>query len=274
MSAAEAEPACRLRSRILAEDRPVFGAWLGVPSRELLDGFAASALDYIGIDCQHGTLSENEAARLMTSAGPAAPARLVRVSANRPELIGKVLDGGADGVIVPTVNSAWEARDAVLAGQYPPDGLRSYGVMARYLPRDPSALQSRTLILPMIETVAGLEAVTEILAVSGVDGVYVGPADLGISLGLGHSQFPAGPELESALRSVVDAGRSAGKIVGIHAGSELYAPRYTELGFRLLTLGTHQSFISAGVDSALGVAGAEAGVRDNGPRDRRGDSPY
>ncbi|MFJ9565147.1 HpcH/HpaI aldolase/citrate lyase family protein [Streptomyces fuscichromogenes] len=252
-------PAARLRSRVLSEDRAVFGGWLSVSSPHFLDALSASSLDYVGIDCQHGLVSEADAARLIAGSPPTTAARLVRVPANRPEAIGRVLDGGADGVIVPTVNSSREARAAVTAARFPPDGERSYGPMARFLPRDPDELGRRALVLPMIETSAGLNSVVEILAVPGVDGVYVGPADLGISLGLGPGQFPARPELEPALRTVVEAGRATGKIVGIHAGSEHFAERYVGLGFRLLTLGVETSFVTSGVERALERAGAVAG---------------
>jgi len=246
----------RLRDRIVNSDEAVFGAWLGFASGEMLGALCASSIDYVGIDCQHGLVTETDVARLIVAAGPVRPARIVRVGANRPELIGKALDGGADGVIVPSVNSAEEARAAAAATSFPPDGVRSYGVMAAFVPRDPALIQRRALVLPMIETRAGLAAVEEILAVPGVDGVYVGPADLGIALGLGHAQFPAGPGLEASLEVVVAAARGAGKFAGIHAGGELFAAGYVEQGFRLITLGSERSFVSTGVDRALMVARA------------------
>jgi 2-keto-3-deoxy-L-rhamnonate aldolase RhmA len=110
----------------------------------------------------------------------------------------------------------------------------------------------------MIETAAGLQAVEAILAVDGIDGVYVGPADLGLSLGLGHAQFPATAELEPALGRVVAAAGQAGKVPGIHAASEHFAPRYVQMGFRLLSLGGLGSFVSTGVVAALRRAGGTA----------------
>jgi 2-dehydro-3-deoxyglucarate aldolase len=251
-------PAERLRERALAIGQPALGAWLTVPSVPFLAALCASSLDYVGIDCQHTVISEADAARLLWAPVQPGAGRLVRVSANRPELIGKALDGGADGIIIPTVGSAEEARAIVAAAQYPPGGVRSYGPIAGFLPRDPEVLARRALLLPMIETQAGLTAVREILAVPGIDGVYVGPADLGLSLGLGTSQFPASPELEPALRAVADAARSAGKIAGIHAISERFVERYTMLGFGLMTLGTESSFVAAGVDRVLELAGRVA----------------
>jgi 2-dehydro-3-deoxyglucarate aldolase len=143
----------------------------------------------------------------------------------------------------------------VAATRFPPDGVRSYGPIARFLPRDPATLAGRALLLPMIETASGLAAVEKILAVPGIDGVYVGPADLGISLGLGPAQFPASTELEPALGTLAKAARSAGKIAGIHAGSEHFVERYAQLGFRLMTMGTESSLVASGVNQALQVTG-------------------
>ena len=247
-----------LRERVLSEDCSVFGAWVSDPSFALLEAFSGSALDYIGIDCQHGISTEADVARLLASTESTGPPRIVRVSANRIELIGRALDGGADGVIIPTVDSATEAAEAVRAVRFPPHGVRSYGPTARFLPREPAALEQRALVLPMIETRAGVDAVEEIMAVPGVDGVYVGPADLGLSLGFDHRQFPVHEALEPVLHRIAEAARAAEKIAGIHAGSERFAARYVEIGFRLLTLGAPASFMVAGAKQVLESIGGSA----------------
>jgi 2-dehydro-3-deoxyglucarate aldolase len=244
-------PAERLRERALSGDKPALGGWLSVPSVHFLKAMSASALDYVGIDCQHSVISEAEAAQLLGAAGRPRSGRLIRVSANRHDLIGRALDGGADGIIVPTVDNAADARAAVAATRYPPDGVRSYGPFTEFLPRDPGDLVRHVLVLAMIETVDGLASVEEILAVPGIDGVYVGPADLGLALGHGVGQFPVRPELEPALRAIAKAGQSAGKVVGIHAGSEEFVERYTGLGFGLQTLGIERSFVAEGVNRVL-----------------------
>ena len=271
----EPSPGARLRARVVDADEPVYGAWLTAASPELLDALAASEIDYVGIDCQHGMATEAEAAS-MIAAGPATASRLVRVSANRTDLIGKVADGGADGIIIPTVNSAAEARHAVEAVRFPPEGVRSFGAMAKFLPREPARMQLHALVLPMIETLAGLDAVEDILAVPGVDGIYVGPADLGIALGLGPRQFPPSAQLLEPLQRIVTAGRAAGKIVGVHAGSELFAAQYTLLGFRLITLGIERSFVQTGVTSVLAKARGSAAAGADGASNgvHAATSPY
>jgi 2-keto-3-deoxy-L-rhamnonate aldolase RhmA len=257
----------RLRERALSEDSAVFGAWMTVPSQIVLEGFSRSAIDYVGIDCQHGRTAEWEILDLLAKTGGSGAPKIVRVSANRCELVGKVLDGGADGVIIPGIDSAGDAEDVVRAVRYPPDGIRSYGPTARFLPREPTDLAQRVLVLPMIETAAGLEAVEEIVAVDGVDGVYVGPADLGLALGLGWRQFPASEELLGALDLIATAARAAGKIAGIHAGGHEFVAPYLGLGYRLLTLQAEAAFLRAGVDRVLekmALAGAES-TADSSP---------
>lgn len=241
----------RLRKLATGEMSLALGGWLTVCSGDYLAALSTSSLSYVGIDCQHGLSSEADVVRMLVSAGPSPVSRIVRVSANRPELIQRVIDAGADGVIIPSVNNADEAREAVSAVEYPPAGVRSYGPMARYVSREPSALSRRVLLLAMIETQAGLTAVEDILAVPGIDGVYVGPADLGLSLGFGHQQFPATADLNEPLTKIAAAARSASKIAGLHAGSEVFVERYRAIGFTLLTMGIESSFVIAGVERAL-----------------------
>ncbi|KAA1176980.1 2-dehydro-3-deoxyglucarate aldolase [Rhizobium tropici] len=257
----------KLRSLATAESPRALGGWLTVASSEYLAALSASSLDYIGIDCQHGLSSEADVARMLVEAGPSPVPLLVRVSANRTELIQRVIDAGADGVIIPLVNDAEEARSAVSAVKFPPEGVRSYGPVARHIPREPAELARRVLVLAMIESEAGVKNVNEILAVPGIDGVYVGPADLGLSLGLGHQQFPTTPQLSDALKTIAAAAHGASKIAGLHSGSEFFVEMYRSLGFTLLTMGIHSSFVLAGVERAL--------ERVNAPKNiLSGTSPY
>jgi len=228
-------------------DTPIFGAWLTVNSPSLLELLATSELGYVGIDCQHGMISERDAAAMLVRSAPAGAGRLVRVSRNDPAHIGVVLDAGADGVIVPTVNSAAEARAMVTAARFPPLGQRSFGPTASYLPHDPGQLDNRALVLPMIETAEGVGNLGEILAVDGVDGVYVGPADLGLALGHGSAQFPPTAELRQVMVDIAAAAAAAGKVAGAHAGSEHFAQIYRQLGFGMITLGTQSAFLTAGI---------------------------
>ncbi|WP_081665423.1 aldolase/citrate lyase family protein [Mycobacterium sp. UM_CSW] len=262
MDAAVRCPRERIRERF-ARGEPSFGSWLTLGSPDLLEALTQTPFDYVGIDCQHGAISESDIPGLLGR--PTEMPRFVRVSANNPALIGKVLDSGADGIIVPMVNSAAEATAAVAAATYPSEGgNRSYGPIAAYLPREPEGLAERSMILAMVETVDGAKNVDEILGVPGIDGIYIGPADLGIALGLGHRQFPPSEELCEVLTTFVTAANNAGKIPAVHAALGLAAPRFLELGFMFMTLGTERLLLALGaaaeLERARGVTAPAAAV--------------
>lgn len=235
-----------------------FGVWLTRPTRHLIDVVTAAGVDYIGIDCQHGAVGEESLPELL--AVPCAIPRIVRVADASGPRIARALDSGADGIIVPMVNSAADAAAVVAAVRFPPHGIRSYGPLAPYLSRDPAILDSVPLVLAMIETRSGVADAAAILDIDGIDGIYIGPADLGISLGHGPGQFPPGGELRPVLADLVEAAVSRGKIAGVHAAAGAVAPAFLELGFDLLTLGNDDALVRSGVAAELAHAGREQGA--------------
>src|ERR1700722_1957446 len=164
--------------------RAAIGGWITSDSLHLIELYDRAGYDYVGIDCQHTPVNESAAALMLQRSAGRRSAIVVRVSKNDPSLIGRLADAGADGVIVPMVSSPDEARSAVAACRYPPHGVRSFGPMRAELGLDLKELEGRVSLLVMIETAEGLEQVNEIAAVPGVAGIYVGPADLSICLGV------------------------------------------------------------------------------------------
>ncbi|ABH00475.1 probable 2-dehydro-3-deoxyglucarate aldolase (plasmid) [Rhodococcus jostii RHA1] len=235
-----------------------FGVWLTRPSRHLIDVVAGAGVDYIGIDCQHGAVGEESLPELL--AGTCAVPRIVRVADASVPRIARALDSGADGIIVPMVDSATDATAAVAAVRFPPHGIRSYGPLAPHLSRDPASLGSVPLVLAMIETRSGVADAAAILDVDGIDGIYIGPADLGISLGHGPGQFPPSGELRPMLAEIAEAATSRGKVAGVHAAAGAIAPAFLDLGFDLLTLGTEDALVRGGIAAELAQAGREQGV--------------
>ena len=174
--------------------------------------FGRLGYDYVGIDTQHSAVSEAQAAVLVRRLVAAPFGVIVRVSKNDPALIGRLLDAGADGIIVPMVSTAEEARAAVSACRYPPDGVRSFGPFRGDLGLDLAALQQRVSLFVMIETSQGLDNVRDICAVPGIEGVYIGPADLSIGLGLD-------PMLAFSTDQLKRAGRAdQGGLRGVRSG--------------------------------------------------------
>jgi hypothetical protein len=140
------------------------------------DLYRRAEYDYVGIDCQHAVLSEAQVAATIVKVAPGGPAIVVRVSKNDPALIGKLCDAGADGIIVPMVNTAEEAAAAVAATHYPPRGVRSFGPHGRGLRGlSLTELGERVSVFAMVETSDGLKNVEEIAVVAGLARSRPGP---------------------------------------------------------------------------------------------------
>lgn len=190
------------------------GLWTTFLGAYGLEVAASSGANWIGIDLQHGDLDVGDVPTLLRVAERANLPVLTRVPSHDTALIGRVLDAGVSGVIVPMVNSAEESAALVSACRTPPHGSRSTGGCRQSLGLAGGLFPQ--LLLPMVETAAGLQNAAEILEVQGVDGVFVGPYDLSISAGFSG---PSAPQTISALCDVIHLARQAGKLVGFMAGT-------------------------------------------------------
>lgn len=170
--------------------------------------------DWIGLDLQHGDLDVSHVAGLLRVTERRGIPVLARMPGHDRSAIGRVVDSGVDGVIVPSVESPEQARALVDAIRLPPSGTRSTGAA-----RSSFGVTSGTepLLLPMVETRAGRDHAAAIAGIEGVDGIFVGPYDLNVSLGVSS---PSSPEGVAAVRSVIEVGRAAGVVVGMYAGSD------------------------------------------------------
>ena len=169
----------------LASRQHVWGGWVVGPTAIGPEEFARAGYDYVGFDTQHGYLDDADVAQLLRRLEHVPIATAVRLPSTDPAPIGRVLDAGADAVIIAMVESPDQAAEAVAATRYAPSGVRSFGPLRASLGYDTAALESRVSVFAMIETARGLSALDEICAVPGLSGIYVGPADLAISRGIG-----------------------------------------------------------------------------------------
>jgi 4-hydroxy-2-oxoheptanedioate aldolase len=220
---------------------------------------AAAGLDWVCIDQQHGWNAGQDCTDLVAAVRAAGAHALVRVSWNRPEEIGRALDGGAEGVIVPMVESAAEARAAVAAARYAPQGRRSWGAArAPYsaVPADPPTANAATACLLMIESAQAVQHVEEIAAVEGVDGIFLGPFDLALALGVPLDELLADRGPGSALGRVVAACRQHGIVAAAYGGSVPRAQALREHGFTVLAVGSDDALLTDA--SATLVAQARA----------------
>ncbi|GAA0521572.1 aldolase [Saccharopolyspora subtropica] len=231
--------------RRVREREPLVGYWLLADSPVMTERLARTGFDYLCLDQQHGLMGYSGirdglmAIDAGGALGPRPTVGLVRTAANDPRCIGQALDAGAAGVIVPMIDDAEAAREAVRNAKYPPLGRRSYGPMRSELRRgsDLAVVNDTTLVAVMIETAAGLDNVAEIAAVPGVDALYVGPYDLTLAIGGGHPDDPAAVEArDAALHRILRAGHAAGKAVGIHADDGDTAAARLALGFDFISI--------------------------------------
>jgi 4-hydroxy-2-oxoheptanedioate aldolase len=240
-------------------DTSAFGGWLTSDSESTLELFGRLGYDYVGIDTQHTVLSEAHAAVLVRRLAQAAFAVLVRVPANTAPAIGRVLDAGADGVIVPMVSTEAEARAAVAACRYPPDGIRSFGPMRADLGLELRGIEGRASCFVMIETSEGLANVDAICAVPGLAGVYIGPADLSIGLGLDPMAAFTTDQLYQPVEVIRAACVDNGLVMGAHSLNGMDAARWAARGARLVSIGADSVMLATIAARELAVARGQEG---------------
>ncbi len=240
----------RLQEALAGKDR-VFGGWVVGPTLIGPEEFAAAGYDYVGFDVQHGYLDDADVALLLRRLEHVPIATAVRLPSADPAPIGRVLDAGADAVIVAMVESPEQAAAAVAATRYAPAGVRSFGPLRADLGLDPAEHEARTSVFAMIETRTGLSAVHEICAVEGLSGVYVGPADLAISLGYRPAEILTTPAVRDAIAVIQSAASDAGIVPGIHANAGKPGKAMVELGFRMITLASESQALRRGAAEHL-----------------------
>jgi 4-hydroxy-2-oxoheptanedioate aldolase len=243
----------------LASGKPVWGGWITGPSLVGPEEFARAGYDYVGLDAQHSYLDDADIAGTLRRLEHVPIATAVRLSSADPAPIGRVLDAGADAIIVAMIESADQAAAAVAATRYPPAGVRSFGPLRASLGYDIALLESRVSVFAMIETAAALTDVTEICAVPGLSGIYVGPSDLAISLGVDVTKSTTHPAVRDAITDIHRAASSAGLVSGIHAGTGKAGHAFAQLGFQMITLASESAALRRGAAEFLNDATTETG---------------
>lgn len=243
--------------RLRARERAV-GYWVTLDSPVSTERIARLGYDYVALDAQHGLLGYSGLLAGLTAidAGGGSVG-LVRVEANDPTYIGKALDAGAGGVIVPLVDDAVGAAAAVAAAHYPPGGRRSYGPMRSGLRVGPipADADATVVVLAMIETPAGLANIEEICATPGLDGIYVGPSDLCLAVGGAFPNDPAVADVfEEALTRIRDTAAKAGNAAGIHTPDGANAARRLAEGYTFATVSSDLAHLEQAARTHLDTA--------------------
>lgn len=250
-----------------AQDRTVINGWLGIPSAVSAENMAQAGWDALTVDLQHGLVDYPAAIGMLQAISTTATTPLARVAWLEPGIIMKLLDAGAAGIICPMINTRAECEAFVGACRYPPGGYRSFGPVRAgwYFGGDYFTHANKSIItMAMIETKQALDNLEDILAVPGLDAIYVGPNDLSISLGYAPSGDPTEPVVLDAIRHIAAAARRHGVQPGIHCGSTAMAHRVISEGYRFTTLLADNALL-AGAAKAVVKEMRTAGSGNSGP---------
>jgi len=230
----------------LNRDKPIFGLWQGIPDTSVAEIGAGAGFDWLLIDAEHGPFDLKSVMLHLQAVEPYPVSTIVRPAEGTTALIKRLLDVGAQTLLIPMVDTAEQAKQVVAAAKYPPTGIRGLGTsMARaanwnrttdYLDK----ANDEICVIAQIETLAGLKNIEEIVNIDGVDAVFIGPSDL--SAAMGHIGNPSHPEVVTAIEDAFKLILESGKQAGVLAVTKALADKYVQAGAR---------FIGVGVDAAL-----------------------
>lgn len=253
-----------LRTRILTGET-LFGTFLNLGSVQAAEISARSGLDWVLVDLEHGSGTEADLLPQLAAIASTSATALVRVEEGTRLRIGRVLDLGADGVMVPQVSSADAARDIASWLRFPPAGKRGVALFTRGLAygvggHDSVDSRNQEIVgIVQIESRAGVEAAADMAAIDGVDVLFVGPADLSHALGIrGQADHP---DFEAAIRSVADAARQHGKAAGMMLWKPEDAARFVALGYTFFSLSTDGALLNGAVRASLQAGRAASSSR-------------
>ncbi|WP_429817393.1 HpcH/HpaI aldolase family protein [Ensifer sp. B1-9] len=228
--------------KIWADGGCVLNGWLSIANAFSAEIMAEQGYDSIGIDLQHGIVDYQAAVSMLQGMRASGVVPLIRVPWLDPAQIMKALDAGAYGVVCPMINSRAEAEALVSYVRYPPKGIRSFGPSRAAISAGSNYGQEadeQVLCFAMIETAEAMRNLNEIVTTPGLDGVYIGPADL--TIGLTGMKYPTGfdreePELVENIKRILSAAHGAGIKAALHCGTPNYAARAAEWGFDMVTV--------------------------------------
>jgi len=242
--------------QIWADGGVALNGWLHIPSSWSAEVMAHAGWDSITVDLQHGFATVESTLTQFQAISTTDVVPLVRASWNDPLQIQRMLDAGAYGVICPVVNNRAECEQFVGACRYPPAGYRSLGPTRAALYGGPDygpKANETILTFAMVETAEGLGNLDEILSVPGLDGIFVGPGDLGLTL-LGEYGVPmSNPDLLAAITRIAASTRSAGKVAGIWCATVADAIRCRGLGYQFITIASDARLMAQAAREQIGV---------------------
>jgi len=242
---------------IFKQGGSAINGWLQIPNSFTAELMANQNWDSLTLDMQHGIIDYSHAISMLQAISTTDVVPLARVNWNEPGQIMKILDAGAYGIICPMVSNRKEAENFVQACMYPPRGYRSYGPIrglvyggADYA----DEANNEILKFAMIETKKSLDNLDEIMQTPGLDGIYIGPADLSLAVGEKPSfDKPEGDPVYEVIMKILEHAKKNKIIAGIQNAQPEYADKMIKKGFQLVTIGTDQRLMTAAAKSVLSI---------------------
>ena len=230
--------------------------WLGIPSSASAESMARCGWDSLVVDLQHGLVDYTDAVPMLQAISQTDTTPMARVPWNMPDIIMKLLDAGAYGIVCPMINTPAECEEFIQNCRYAPRGRRSFGPIraVMYAGADYWKYANETILtIAMIETQQALDNLDEILKTPGLDAIYVGPSDLGLSLGHQPMADPTAPKVMDAIKFIIDTAKKHKIPAGIHCGQPPWAREMISLGYQLVTLANDNTLMQSAARAAIGA---------------------
>jgi len=241
--------------KLFKEGKAAINGWIEIPSSYSAEAMAHQGLDSLTIDLQHGAISQSDILQIFQAISTTEVVPMARLNWNEPDQIMKVLDYGAYGIICPMVSNRNQAEKFVQACMYPPKGYRSFGPTRGFMYGGNDYVDhanDEILKIAMIETKEALNELDKIMKTPDLDGVYIGPSDLSLSIGekAGFDKPEGHPTYEQAL-NILNHAKKNNIVAGIHNATPEYAKKMINIGFQLVSVGSDKIFMSDGAKSIV-----------------------
>lgn len=239
----------------------VLSSWSCIPEALTVEAISRLGFEAITLDMQHGGHSDDSVIRSLGAIDRRVCHPVVRIPVGRFDMASRALDFGAEAVIAPMINNVEDARAFAKATKYPPLGQRSWGPVFA-MPRAGASdgqewlkqQNHETIAYAMIETREAYEAVDDILAVDGIDGVFVGPADFSIAWSAGQKLDPSLNDMMEAIEQIAAKAAKAGKLAALYCPDPREVGRYHRMGYRFFALGSDFGYLARGAESFIATA--------------------
>lgn len=234
----------------LREGSPSFGTWLSLGNLYASRVLARLGFDWLCLDLEHSAIDWSQAAAIFAAVADAGCVPLARVPVGSHDHIKRVLDGGAWGIVVPMVNTVDQAKTAIAAAKYPPEGNRSVGGGMHALNFDASVedyyrkANEEILVVLQTESPLGVENAEAIYSLTGLDGIFVGPHDLRAQMRNTDGSDPSAEEHEAMIRRVIQVGQEVGTPTGVHANDAEAARHWADQGMQFIGVGSDLSLMT------------------------------